>query len=646
MNPKVDPCDNFYQYSCGNWIKNHQIIPKQLTNDLSNIEELQSDLINTVTMRLDKSSLKSVPKYTEPLIKLYKGCTNIAIRDSFEKRDFNIIRDILKQVGGWPLIDEHWDEKQFNIESALIELNKFSLFDVIISVEVNADLNNNTKHIVWLLNPFKQSSLNYQGIYRMSKKHDIKAPMRANYTGSSENPYKQMAELLKGSPISSIVFQKDWAELQEMYTKLQSIATKITSNKIYLIKIYNKSKILVKDLQKYSAIDYLNVINGILAADGHQINKNSVVFVDSGYLDNLDIILKRFSKRTIANFIGMNLVIILAKFTTNKMMSLTTGRTVDSLNQICFSYVSQVFPDLLGRYYLDNVFDISVIEDIKNFIRSIKKAFHQLLVENRWLDEPTKAYAIKKLSAITSYISFPDYIFNVIQLIQYHKAFNNISEDSFLSTMITALRNQRSVNSRALNNQEPKGVLNLGAIGAIISHELTHAFDNLGSLFNENGNLDNWFSDQSRQAFNDRTKCFVDQYNKFKYNITINDNTTNINQLNGLQTLAENIADNGGVRIAYRAFELYKNEYMGQLEKLPGQLVGYSLDKLFFLSYANIWCSNKSSQALAIQLATDRHSPENVRVIQPLANMYQFAQVFKCKPGSRMAPKNRCVLWG
>ena len=128
-----------------------------------------------------------------------------------------------------------------------------------------------------------------------------------------------------------------------------------------------------------------------------------------------------FAFRALANLIGVNLAVVLNRFTSTRLALLTGVPSVEYLPQVCFSYASQLIPDLLGRLYLDKMFDADAVKDMQSFIVSLKEAFQELLQENTWMDAQTKASAIKKLNAISENIAFPQFLFNTSQLLDFHK---------------------------------------------------------------------------------------------------------------------------------------------------------------------------------------------------------------------------------
>ncbi|KAF5283684.1 hypothetical protein FQA39_LY17259 [Lamprigera yunnana] len=176
--------------------------------------------------------------------------------------------------------------------------------------------------------------------------------------------------------------------------------------------------------------------------------------------------------------------------------------------------------------------------------------------------------------------------------------------------------------------------INYAITGAIIGHEMTHGFDHQGKNFDKNGKRQNWWSDRSLEAFNQKAKCIVDQYQKYRVP-ELNAN------LNGQLTQGENIADNGGLKQSYLAY-IHWLQRNGVEKTLPG--FNYTTNQLFWISFAQFWCSYESLNVLRAHLA-DPHPPSRFRVIGTLTNSENFAKDFNCPLNSPMNPAHKCQVW-
>ncbi|KAG9105242.1 hypothetical protein FRC07_009462, partial [Ceratobasidium sp. 392] len=175
-----------------------------------------------------------------------------------------------------------------------------------------------------------------------------------------------------------------------------------------------------------------------------------------------------------------------------------------------------------------------------------------------------------------------------------------------------------------------------GAFGAVAAHELTHAFDSAGRLYNQNGKLEEWWTNKTSEQFDERAACYSEQYSKY----TVEDGKGGVVHLNGNLTLGENLADSGVIQ-AYRAWKSASNAKSDFT--LPG--LNYTQEQLFWISFARIWAT-KIKPAYAVQRArTDPHSPGLYRVDGTLSNIPAFSEAFGCKKNTKMNPEKRCTLW-
>lgn len=197
----------------------------------------------------------------------------------------------------------------------------------------------------------------------------------------------------------------------------------------------------------------------------------------------------------------------------------------------------------------------------------------------------------------------------------------------------------------------------------VIGHEITHGFDDKGRQFDKDGNLKQWWNNATIQAFRQRTQCIIDQYSNYE----LDDVGLPIN---GRMTQGENIADNGGLKQAYRAYRKWVGRH-GEEPLLPGPniirpatpsfmhfinnfliimgVVGAGLnlshDQLFFLNYAQIWCGTMRPEDALSKIRSSVHSPGPIRVLGPLSNSPEFARAYSCPLGSPMNPHKKCSVW-
>jgi len=177
--------------------------------------------------------------------------------------------------------------------------------------------------------------------------------------------------------------------------------------------------------------------------------------------------------------------------------------------------------------------------------------------------------------------------------------------------------------------------LNYGAIGQIIGHEITHGFDDQGRQFDLNGNLVEWWHDETSEKFLKKAKCIIDQYAAYR------EPSTNLT-LNGINMQGENIADNGGLKEAYNAYKKWASKNRPE-KKLPG--LKYTPEQLFWISSAQTWCAISRTEYTKLKITMGVHSPNEFRVLGPITNMHDFSFDFNCPVGTKMNPSKKCEVW-
>ncbi|CAM1308618.1 Uncharacterised protein r2_g1866 [Pycnogonum litorale] len=275
--------------------------------------------------------------------------------------------------------------------------------------------------------------------------------------------------------------------------------------------------------------------------------------------------------------------------------------------------------------YPDWVLDNKIVDIkyglINNFVRRSSSHFEDLINCSRAMGKLTSRRLVQKPDRKTwSYLD----------------SFAPLHVNAFYRNSLNSIRMLAGILSKPFYNPKGLAALNYGAIGMVIGHELLHGFDNTGSQYDELGNLKNWFSPNSLKAYKERTKCFDRQYSEIK------EPQTGLH-LNGTLTLGENIADNGGIRQAFFAYQKWVKTH-GVEERLPG-MEEFSHEKLFFLAHSLLWCRLDRDQKMEKQVKEDGHSPAKYRVNVLSRNFDEFSKAFDCKKGSKMNPIEKCVLW-
>jgi len=331
--------------------------------------------------------------------------------------------------------------------------------------------------------------------------------------------------------------------------------------------------------------------------------------------------------------------------------------------QTISSLLDRSLGELVGQLYVKKYFTEAAKQRMLALVQNVQQTFADRINRLTWMSDSTKQQALVKLHAIVNKIGFPDkwetYPGVVIKRNDFYGNVKSVSEFNYnkmAARMGTPVDKTRwgmtppTINAyySAGNNEIvfPAGILqfpffdfgaddaiNYGGVAAVIGHELTHGFDDQGRQFAADGNMRDWWTKADADKFNVLAKKVVEQYDAF----TVNDSI----HVNGKLTLGENLADLGGLNIAYEAF---KKTPEGKSDK---KIDGFTPDQRFFLSWAQIWRSNTVPEYASQLILTDPHSPGEARANAPVSNMDSWYKAFDVKPGDKMyKPENeRIKIW-
>ncbi len=320
--------------------------------------------------------------------------------------------------------------------------------------------------------------------------------------------------------------------------------------------------------------------------------------------------------------------------------------------------------DPVGKMYVERFFPAESKERMLELVGNLRLALKESIANLDWMSEATKEKAQEKLAAINVKVGYPD------QWIDYSKV--DITPDNYVQNLwnCSAFSYRRNLDkigkpvdrkewgmtpqtvnayySPNMNeivfpaailqppffNKDADDAVNYGAIGVVIGHEMTHGFDDQGSLYDKEGNLNNWWTAEDAKKFKEKTHILVEQYNNFVVLDSLH--------VNGELTLGENIADNGGLFISHTALMMaYKKN------GTPEDIDGLNYNQRFFISYAQVWRQHIRPKALIRRLQEDVHSPGIARVNAGVANLPWWYEAFNIQPSDAnyIAPENRAKIW-
>ncbi|GFO47310.1 endothelin-converting enzyme 1 [Plakobranchus ocellatus] len=342
-------------------------------------------------------------------------------------------------------------------------------------------------------------------------------------------------------------------------------------------------------------------------------------------------------------------------------------------SKFCLGEVIWTFPRGISKVYTLRRFS----KDSKTYVTSmtddIRTTFKEILLEAKWMGNKTKTEALRKLATLNFIVGYPDHGFSQQEINERYSQFV-MTTDHFYNNREIALRNIAIKNLQKVKELTDEtelparraidvsatyvwdrsqiaiyaGILQppyfsetfpdyikYGAIGSVIGHEITHAFDDMGGQYDENGDLRDWWQPEDWATFKERRQCIIDQYGNYFFKAAGK-------YLNGINTQGENVADSGGLKTTFRAYKkLVKRKGIDKL--LPG--LNLTHDQLFFLGYAQLWCSKLTKERAVLQVNSWRHSPGRFRIMGPLQNSPDFAKAYSCPAGSPMNPEKKCNVW-
>ncbi|XP_055349779.1 neprilysin-1-like [Paramacrobiotus metropolitanus] len=675
MNLTADPCQDFYEYACGRYGEQHKIQPHE-----SAIDQFyyQSEKLFKEKRLILESTETEASHAREAARQLYKMCLNTG--------DQIPVLDILqKAIGGWPILTSNWDPDAFDPWKALIYLNEYG-FDPLLSLNIYADLRNSSVNRLSIGFPVGLQSwgsaagkkytatyasfmLNFTRIFANLSTVDGDFEPRYNWTDIEVQLNKTMDFYLF---------------LSTLYSSTLELRSEKSHNLLTLANV--SSNLFFRSDFSDGLTDFLRAS---LTSSGlaHLVSKDLIVNIPKpASIVAFDKQMARIEqrgvegKRLLANHLGW---MIVTKYGVDLSQSLydtfemqkriISGESqTDPLWKRCVQKVETYLPLALASLYVDKKLDRHSKQKVSDMVTNIRKSFAERLKNENWMDEQTRARALEKLHGMLEFDIYPEFYVQNISLIE--EIYDNITigEDMFntsrelsrankirqtklldrintreyvLDRMYTVTANAQyslvfnlieifaGVSRPPFFNVDVPNYSNYGALGFVIGHEITHGFDIFGSKFDETGKMFNWWSNSSRQAFDSKAFLIAEQYSQYK---------APFGNVSGNLTLSENIADSGGLKTAFDAYQLHLNHHGKDLH-LPG-LQNHTNNMMFFLSAAQVFCSTQRPEVDYLSLS-DLHAPYRWRVNGEMATFKEFAKVYNCPADSPMIYNKSNGLW-
>lgn len=685
----ANPCQNFYAYACGNLLKYDYLIGD------TQMMENQFDIIETkIAWRIreilenptDGSSAAALAKSRIT----YSSCMNES-----DYENINVANELLKSLGGWPLmLGDSWQPQSNDSESfaVLDELySKLGLIreeGVLFSLTIAPDMQNTSQEML-IIYPGKTNFVSKRTGNQTEQVVDI-VSAATTLNGSLE----EQDLILAKEEAGKIITLND--ELRKVREKFPTGPTELS---------YNKTTIATL-LRIMPQVNWLSVLDSIFDGIKKWKEDDKIIILGANYLEEVGKLLNdignlNLTVRDIVNYEILKVILMFAgQFKFSKPSS-TSAKTLTSLAfeneeefenprinsprwRFCVQQMLSWYEFSLAKQYGDTFADVELIkQQAQEMSAGVFDEFQKRLQEIDWLDDGTRHIALQKLSRMKKHYLYPDWVANETAIDIYYKplepsphhlqnvwninqfrmslALKNLLQipndvqnkrfagnyplqvNAFYSPAQNAMYILLGIAQTPLFSTERLKVMNYATLGSILGHEVTHGFDMTGQQYDEYGNKKSWIKSEVKTKMETKAQCFKNQYSS--YELTPNDLPGNKLKVNGTNTVNENIADNGGLRHAFWAYR--KWEKKNGPEILPEELSEFSNDQVFFIAYAHASCTKYSrSKQLVNIINKDVHSPFKFRIIGALSNFDQFSKAFSCKPNDYMnRHSNSCHIW-
>ncbi|WP_345254269.1 M13 family metallopeptidase [Flaviaesturariibacter amylovorans] len=640
MDLSVKPGDNFYYYANGSWLKKNPV-PASKTR-WGSFDELREESSRRLRKLLEEAGKNSSDPKQQKIGDFYRSGMDTA---HIESQGMNPIRADLQRIDALTSTQAFLDELAWERTQGM--------GGALFSFTISQDRKKVDQYI---------PQIGQGGITLPDRDYYLKNDKRSTTVRDAYRKHLMEMFVLAG------IGAREADRMGDAVLRIETALAKAQMARVEMrdpYKTYNK--FAVKDLANLTpGVDW-NSLLGKMKLQG----ADSIIISNPNFLRAVDVLLSAVPLEDWKTYLKWNLLNSTAPYLSRSFreqdfklrQALSGQKEMAPRWQFVSGLIDQQLGDALGQLYVAKYFQPEAKERMLALVNNLQETFASRIKGLDWMSQETKVRALEKLNAFTKKIAYPDKWKDYSSInIAANDLLGNVRRSAQwrYNEMIGRFgrpvdRTEWGMTPPTINayyspvNNEiafPAGILqfpffdfgaddavNYGGIGAVIGHEITHGFDDQGRQYAASGNLSDWWTKADADLFKQRADQVVAQYNAFTVLDTLH--------VNGRLTLGENLADLGGLSMAYEAFTKTKQFQEGK------KVDGFTPAQRFFLSWAQVWRSNATPEAMAQLILTDPHSPGEHRANGPIVNMDAWYQAFNIQPGDKMykAPEQRIRIW-